>query len=73
MCTKIIKKEIVQKLIMHFEEIGINTFRNWYYAEDQYFTDLLRIICNTYLHINKFYHYYYTNKKSLINSINSRE
>ena len=71
--TKIIKKEIVNKLIMNFELIGVEKFKNWYYAEDQYFSDILRIICNSYLHIDKIYHFHYLNPGSLTGSNNPKK
>ena len=66
MWTKVVKKKIIDEIISFYNgTIGINSIKNWNYAEDQHFTDLLRIYSKTYLHVDKIYHFYYENQKSL--------
>ena len=64
--TKVVKRKIIDKIFDFYNNIiGIDNIKNWNYAEDQYFTDLIRIYSKTYLHINKIYHFYYNNPKSV--------
>ena len=67
--SKVIKKKIIDGIINFYNDTnGLNNIKNWNYAEDQHFTDLVRVYSKTYLHINKIYHFYYKNQKSLTNS-----
>ena len=66
MWTKVVKKKIIDEIINLYNDTSrMNSIKNWNFAEDQYFTDLVRIYSKSYLHINKIYHFYYENRNSL--------
>ena len=71
--SKIFRKKVKNKILNYLGEIGLNNFKNWNYADDQFLTDLIKLFSDTYLHIDSIYYFYFYNRKSLCHKVNIRK
>ena len=69
-CSKLFSKKVKNKIINYLGKIGLSNFKNWNYAEDQFFTDLIKLFSDTYLFVDSIYYFYYTNPESLCQKSN---
>ena len=72
-CSKLFIKKIKNKIINYLSGIGINNFKNWNYADDQFLTDLVKLFSDTYLYVDSIYYVYYINQESLCHQLNQKK
>ena len=72
-CSKLFNKKVNNKIINYLEKIGLNNFRDWNYAEDQFFTDLIKLFSDTYVFIDTIYYFYFINPDSLCQKRNKEK
>ena len=69
-CSKLFTDKIKNRIINYLRAMGLSQYKNWNYADDQFFTDLIKLFSDNYLYIDSIYYFYYLNPESLCNKIN---